>query len=121
MLHETAHEWWGNSITAKDMCDVWLQEGFATYAEALFLEDSKGESDYMAHLNKYRLFIKNKYPLVGVKDRRWFHHRKGSDVYVKAAWVLHTLRAQLDNDPLFFDIIKTFATRYKYKIVTSKD
>lgn len=121
ILHETAHEWWGNSVTAKDMNDVWLHEGFATYSEALYLEDAKGFNNYMNHLMFNRIFIKNKYPVVGIKDRRWFHHRKGSDVYVKGAWILHTLRTQINDDVIFFDILKTFATRYRHQIVESKD
>jgi aminopeptidase N len=121
ILHEIAHEWWGNSVTAKDLADVWIQEGFATYAESLFFEKKDGRNAYDNHLSFNALFIKNKYPVVGVKDRRWFHFRKGSDVYVKGAWILHTLREQLDNDSLFFDIIKTFYDTYKYQLVESKD
>jgi len=121
ILHETAHEWWGNSVTAKDINDVWLHEGFATYSEALYLEEAKGKEDYTAHLNIYRLFIKNKFPVVGVKDRRFFHYKMSGDVYMKGAWILHTLRVQIDDDEIFFDILKTFATRYKHKIVESKD
>lgn len=120
ILHETAHEWWGNSVTSKDLSDVWLQEGFATYAEALYMESINFDA-YLNHLYFLRIFIKNKYPLIGVKDRRYFHFRKSSDVYTKGAWVLHTLRIQLNDDKLFFDIIKTFATKYKEKIITSKE
>ena len=121
ILHETAHEWWGNSITAKDLADVWLQEGFATYAEALYLEDRDGQEGYIQHLLFNRIFIKNKYPVVGVEDRRWFHFRKNSDVYMKGSWILHTLRGQIDEDEVFFDIIKTFATQYQYQIVETAD
>ncbi|MDH5380563.1 MAG: M1 family metallopeptidase [Cyclobacteriaceae bacterium] len=121
IVHEAAHEWWGNSITASDFADVWLQEGFATYAEGLFFEDQKDYNAYENHLGLYRLFIKNKYPVVGVKDRRWFHFRKSADVYVKGAWILHTLRVQLDNDPLFFEILKSFYEKFKYTTVNSAD
>ncbi|MDP5168668.1 MAG: M1 family metallopeptidase [Bacteroidia bacterium] len=121
VLHEVAHEWWGNSVTATDMADVWLQEGFATYAEALYLESTEGEGAYQSHLNFYKIFIKNKYPLVGVRDRRWFDSKLGSDVYQKGAWTLHSLRRQMENDPLFLDILKTFAETYRYQIVESSD
>ena len=102
ILHEAAHEWWGNSITAFDLSDVWLQEGFATYAEALYLEDILGNSHYEDHLRYYRWLIKNKYPLIAVSGRRFFHFRKHGDVYTKGAWILHSLRMQLQNDQLFF-------------------
>ena len=121
ILHEVAHEWWGNSITAEDLGDVWLQEGFATYAEALYFESVDGKDTYFSHLDFNKIFIKNKYPVVGVKDRRWFHFRKGSDVYMKGSWILHTLRSQLEDDSLFFSIIKNFYLEFKYQIVKSQD
>lgn len=121
IVHETAHEWWGNSITAVDLAHVWLQEGFATYAEALFLEDVEGASAYQDHLNLYRLFIANKYPVVGPMDRRWFDSKKGQDVYMKGAWILHTLRRQINDDELFREIIQEFYLRNARQIVTSQD
>lgn len=121
ILHEVAHEWWGNSVTASDLNDVWIQEGFATYAEALYFEVAEGNSMYRNHLYFNRLFIKNKYPVVGIKDRRWFHFRKGSDAYMKGAWILNTLRQQLKNDSLFFDIIYSFYQQSAYQLVESKD
>lgn len=121
ILHETAHEWWGNSISAKDLADVWLQEGFATYAEALYSEEKGGYTAYKDEIDFQMMFIKNKYALSGVKDRRWFDSKLNSDVYGKGSWVLASLRAQLENDELFFDIIKTFYDRFEYKIVESAD
>ncbi|MEM7372423.1 MAG: M1 family metallopeptidase [Bacteroidota bacterium] len=121
ILHETAHEWWGNSVTATDMADVWIQEGFASYAEALFFEEVSGNAGYLNHMLFQRLFIKNQYPVVGVTDRRWFHYKKSSDVYMKGSWILHTLRNQIDNDSLFWDIILTFAKSFQYKLVNSQD
>jgi aminopeptidase N len=121
IVHEIAHEWWGNSITAKDFSDVWIQEGFATYSEALYAEEVNGKKGYDQSLFFSRLMIKNKYPVVGDEDRRWFHYRICSDVYGKGAWILHTLRTQLNNDRLFFDIIKSFYEENKYSIVESKD
>jgi len=121
ILHETAHEWWGNSISVKDLADVWIQEGFATYSEALYAEKTGNKADYDNTLYWQRIMIKNKYPLIGEKDRRCFHFRKNSDVYGKGSWILHTLRGQIENDSLFFDIMKSFYGTYKYQIVESKD
>lgn len=121
ILHETAHEWWGNSITVKDLADVWIQEGFATYSESVYYEQIFGENYYNLSLNRIRSSINNKYPIVGVEGRRWFHFRKHSDVYVKGSWILHTLRQQLDDDTLFFDIISSFYDQYKYSLVESQD
>lgn len=121
ILHEVGHEWWGNAITAADMADVWLQEGFTTYGEYVYMEDTDCKNCANSTLNFYRIVIKNKYPVVSVRDRRWFHYKKNADVYPKGAWILHTLRNQLRNDDLFFDILQTFYRTYKYKTVTSQD
>lgn len=121
ILHETGHEWWGNAITAADMADVWIQEGFTTYAEYVYMEDTDCKNCANSTLNFYRMVIKNKYPVVGVRDRRWFHFKKNADVYPKGAWILHTLRNQLRNDDLFFDMLQTFYATYKYQTVTSQD
>lgn len=120
ILHETAHEWWGNSLTALDLAEAWLHEGFATYAECLYVEKTKGYQAYLQYLNFERLTIINRRPIVGPYGQRYFNFRDG-DIYTKGAWVLHTLRTQINNDSVFFDILKTFATRYAYQNVTTKD
>ncbi len=118
ILHETAHEWWGNSITVSDFADVWLHEGFATYSEALYVEHTKSYDAYLKYLYLYSLYIKNKKPMVGPKDVKYWTY-KDSDPYMKGALTLHSLRSTIDNDSLFFDIIKSFHTENRKKIVTS--
>jgi aminopeptidase N len=120
ILHETAHEWWGNSLTAYDLAEGWLHEGFATYAECLYVERTKGYSAYLKYLKNYKWTIINRRPLVGVYGIRYFNY-KDRDIYTKGAWVLHTLRTTINNDSIFFDIIRTFATRYMHKNVATKD
>lgn len=120
ILHETAHEWWGNSLTAYDLADAWIHEGFATYAEALFVEQTKGYSAYSDYMRNYRWTIINRRPLVGPYGQRYFNFRDG-DIYTKGAWILHTLRETIMDDSVFFDIIKSFATKYAYRNVTSDD
>ena len=121
ILHEIAHEWWGNSVTVHDLSDVWIQEGFATYAEALYMEAKGGKEAYEEEMLWSRIMIGNKYPIIGIEGRRWFDSKKNADVYGKGAWILHTLRTQMENDSLFFDIIQTFYESNKYKIVASND
>ncbi|MBI4944996.1 MAG: M1 family metallopeptidase [Bacteroidetes bacterium] len=120
ILHESAHEWWGNSVSASDFSDVWLQEGFATYAEALYVESTEGKNAYLNYLLVYRLFIANKYPVVGPAGYRYFDYRN-SDCYQKGAWVLHTFRTQISDDKIFFDILKSFQEKYAKKTVTSQN
>lgn len=114
ILHETAHEWWGNAVTVSDLADAWIQEGFATYSEALYLEKKYGKELSYQHLLNMRSGIRNKRPVTGIYGRRDFGDN--SDMYYKGAWMLHTLRYQIKNDSVFFDILKTFYQKYKYKI-----
>lgn len=120
ILHETAHEWWGNSLTAYDLADGWLHEGFATYAECLYVERKYGYKAYTDYMRTYKWTIINRRPLVGPYGQRYFNYKDG-DIYTKGAWILHTLRETINDDKVFFDIIKTFATRFAYKNVKSQD
>jgi len=114
ILHESAHEWWGNSVTVPDFAEVWLHEGFATYSEALYTEHEYGHEFYLKFLEVYAMFITNKKPVVGPHNVNFWDY-KDNDVYMKGALALHTLRNTLENDSLFFDIIKSFYNKYKYK------
>jgi len=123
ILHETAHEWWGNSITADDMAELWIHEGFATYAEALYVEHISGYEKYIDYLKGQRRQIQNKYPLIGPKGIRYEIYGNGmwdSDIYFKGSNVLHTLRTSIHNDSLFRRIIKRFGTEYRAKIINSE-
>jgi aminopeptidase N len=120
ILHETAHEWWGNSITVADYADVWLQEGFATYSEAIYVEQTRDYNTYINYLNVYSWFVKNKRPVIGPFNVNYWDYKDG-DVYFKGALTLHTLRNIIDNDSVFFDIIHTFYNKFKYKIVCTND
>lgn len=120
ILHETAHEWWGNSLTAPDMAELWLHEGFATYSEALYVEEKFGYKAYINYLLLYRLTIKNKRPLIGPYKVTYSNYKDG-DIYTKGAWFLHSLRFAINNDSLFKDIIKTFAVTYRQKTVSTQD
>ena len=106
LFHETAHEWWGNSITAIDPAHMWIQEGFAVYSEALFIEHKLGNNVMIDFLLKKREGIKNNLPIVGpVNENYWAF----GDSYNKGAWVLHTLRNAINNDDLWFSTLKKFA------------
>jgi aminopeptidase N len=120
IVHEAGHEWFGNAITASDLCDVWLQEGITTYGEVIYLERQYGSMAAASHLLFYRWMIANKRPLVGPRGRRYFDYHDG-DVYVKGAWTLHSLRNTINNDELFFKIIQTFYEEYKLKVTNSSD
>ncbi len=121
LLHEVAHEWWGNKITVADWADFWIQEGFATYAEALFVLDTLGEQRYLDYMQRLRQRIDNRHPLVRGKNLTSADAYSG-DIYFKGAWVLHSLRWLLGDED-FFEIIWRFAndSRYAYRLVSSND
>jgi aminopeptidase N len=119
ILHEAAHEWWGNSVTATDYAEVWLHEGFATYSEALFVEMLRGRARYLSYLDFYAMLIKNARPVIGPKNVNYWDY-KDSDVYLKGALTLHTLRNTI-KDSLFFDVLKTFYASHKYSFATTTD
>jgi aminopeptidase N len=120
IIHETAHEWWGNSVSAPDYAEVWLQEGFATYSEALFAEKTKGHDAYQNLLRFYAFFIRNKQPVVGPAGVNYWNYKDG-DVYMKGALTLYSLRNAIDNDPLFFDILKSFYQSHKYRTANTNE
>lgn len=121
LLHETAHEWWGNAVTAADWADFWIHEGFATYAEAVYVNDTRGREDYLRYMQRLRRRIRNRKPLVQGKDLTAARAYTG-DIYAKGAWVLHMLRRLL-GDEAFWLVLKGFATdpRFCYHTVTTAD
>jgi aminopeptidase N len=120
ILHESAHEWWGNSVSVPDYAEVWIHEGLATYSEALFIEENQGYDVYLNYLRYYAMLIKNKRPVVGPHEVSYWDY-KDIDVYMKGALMLHTLRNSMNNDSLFKDILKTFYQRYALKIAVSQN
>lgn len=120
LVHEMAHEWWGNSVSVADMADAWLQEGFATYSEMLFIERMKGEIAYETAINHLRDFIKYDYPVVGIPGLNDNTFIDG-DIYMRGALIIHELRKDIDNDVTFFNLLKGFQLLYKKKTVTTQD
>ncbi|MBC8215272.1 MAG: M1 family metallopeptidase [Candidatus Marinimicrobia bacterium] len=117
-LHESFHEWWGNSITACDGADVWIQEGFTTYCEALYIENRWGYDLSIDYLLKQRKNIRNRKAMVGPRGQYYWGFE---DAYYKGSWILHTLRNVIDDDVLFFDILKSFAAENAKSIVCTED
>ena len=120
IVHETAHEWWGNSISVDDYADIFIHEGFAMYSEFLYVERKFGKNDAEYYAELWKRTMRNIRPVVGPRDVNfWDYH--DTDPYVKGAWCLKGLRYLIDNDTLFFDILKSYYQSRKYSIVTVKD
>ena len=118
LFHETAHEWWGNSITASDPAHMWIHEGMAVYSEAMYIEDKLGYNVMVDFLLDKRKGIRNNLPVVGpINSNYWAF----GDSYVKGAWIMHTLRHVIDDDELWFDILKSFAVKNAKSHVSTED
>jgi aminopeptidase N len=122
LFHEYAHEWWANKVTNKDWAHMWIQEGIATYAEALCFRELAGEEAYNEVIFSDKRNIKNVKPLVQGDEVNTQDTYTG-DIYSKGAFFMHTLRFVL-GDSLFFPTLKILATDAKYtynNFVTTED
>jgi len=119
IVHELAHHWYGNTVTLHSWQDIWLNEGFATYAEWLAFEAESTPEQFRQFLGaqeRVALRSTRQTPLAYPLPVELFSR----DSYVKGAWILHMLRQQL-GDTLFFDILRTWAVDYTHQTVTTLD
>lgn len=106
MNHEFSHEWFANQLSNAGNADMWLQEGFGTYMQPLFLRWRNGETAYRNALWDLRKKVKSRVPLVpeGFVSSAYYDDREagwGDDIYYKGAWVLHTLRGLIGDEAFF--------------------
>ncbi len=120
VLHETAHEWWGNSVSCTDNAELWIHEAFATYAEALYIEEHYGYENAQTYLNSMKAGVKNKAPMIGKFGVNHIHYDI-NDIYLKGALMLNTLRHVIENDSVWFSILKGIPSDFQYKMVTTED
>ncbi len=125
IIHEIAHQWFGNAVTESEWDDVWLSEGFATYFTLLFREHAYGRDDFVAGLREaaervWRWYVDNPdYRIVhdGLDDMR---RVTSVATYQKGAWVLHMLRERL-GDEAFWRGIRLYYARYLNGTATTDD
>ena len=123
ITHELAHEWWGNSLTGYDYADAWLHEGFAEYSTALMFEHLYGTKGLNGYMGYALGNVHNKRPILkpyGVAYDSWVHG-DDQDIYHKGALLLHTIRMQMANDPLFFSILKEAQLRFDRKNIHTSE
>jgi aminopeptidase N len=117
VVHEIAHQWFGNSVTERDWDDVWLSEGFATYFTLLFMEHDEGRDAFADGLQRSRaqiLQLEQKLPDTPVIHRNLADMSKVLNglVYQKGGWVLHMLRAEVGTEH-FWTAIREYYRRYR--------
>jgi aminopeptidase N len=118
IIHESAHEWWGNGITSKDVADMWIHESFGAYSEALYVEHVWGYQEALRYINGKKPNVRNTEPIIGIYN---VQHEGSGDMYDKGQLVLNTLRSVIDNDSLWFSVVKGLQTQFRYQTITTED
>ncbi len=114
IVHESAHEWWGNSITDKDAADMWVHESFANYAENLYTECQEGKKAGAEYVIGTRRLVKNDIPIVG----HYGVNDEGSgDKYYKGGNMLHTIRQIVDNDEKWRGILRGAQKTFRHQTI----
>jgi aminopeptidase N len=117
IVHESAHEWWGNNITAKDPADMWVHESFASYSEGIYTECQQGKEAGAAYLRGLRLNVVNDAPVVG----HFGVNNEGSgDMYMKGANMLHTIRQIVGDDDRWREILRGLNKTFWHQTVTGQ-
>ena len=125
VVHEIAHQWFGNSVTERDWDDVWLSEGFATYFTLLFTEHDEGRDAFVDGLTRSRaqiLQLEQELPDTPVIHRNLSDMGKvlNNLVYQKGGWVLHMLRAEVGSET-FWTAIREYYRRYRDQNASSAE
>jgi aminopeptidase N len=118
IIHESAHEWFGNSITASDRSDMWIHEGWATYLELLYVEHHWGHQASIEYLNGLKPKVHNRRPIL---CPRGVNATPTEDQYFKGALMLNTLRSVVNDDQRWFAVIRGFYQRFKYRNILTED
>ncbi|MCB7480870.1 M1 family metallopeptidase [Christiangramia sediminis] len=118
IIHESGHEWYGNSITSKDIADMWIHEGFTSYTEAIYTECRWGKEDALKYLKGIRQNIANSSSIIG----DYGVNAEGSgDMYYKGANLLNMIRSIYDNDKLWWNTLRDYTKTFKHQTITTAD
>jgi aminopeptidase N len=118
IIHESGHEWFGNSITAADPSDEWIHEGWTTYLESLYVEYRWGTADAIKYLNGYKPKVHNLRPIVA---ERGVNAEPTEDQYFKGALMINTLRSIVNDDTKWWALLHDFYQHFKYQNIMTDD
>ena len=117
IIHESGHEWFGNSITTKDIADMWVHESFTTYSEALFVESQFGKPAGQEYIHGQRRNIANDEPIIGP----YGVNKEGSgDMYDKGSNLLNMLRTILNDDAKWRQLLRGLSSTFYHQTVTGQ-
>ncbi|WP_316744563.1 M1 family metallopeptidase [Pedobacter antarcticus] len=118
IVHESAHEWFGNNITAQDLADLWIHESFGTYAESLFIEYLYGKQAGQDYVAQNRAHIKNESAIVAP----YYMNKMGSgEMYGKGSVLLNMVRTIINDDLKWRTILRGLNTQFRHQTVTYAD
>ena len=118
IIHESGHEWFGNAVSAADVSDMWIQEGWTNYLESLYVEQVFGHDDGIKYANSYKSKVQNKTPIITARGR---HETPPQDMYFKGGLMLHTMRGVMNDDAKWFALVKETYNTFKYKNILTED
>ena len=114
IIHESAHEWFANSITYEDIADMWIHESFANYAENLYVEYYFGKEAGSEYVLGTRANILNDKPIIGFYN---VNNEGSSDMYYKGGNMLHTLRQIVNDDQKWLAILRGLNKDFYHQVV----
>ena len=118
IIHESGHEYFGNSLSCNDHAEMWIHESFTTYMEALYVECTQGYEMSIQYLEKQKAGIRNREPLIGPMGVNY--SQPDSDIYYKGTWMLHTLRNVVNDDKIWFETLKGLTAKFRITNVTTQ-
>jgi aminopeptidase N len=117
VVHEAAHEWFGNNISTKDLADMWVHEGFGNYSETLFTESEFGKTAGSDYIVGSRKGIKNDVPIIPPYNV----NKEGSgDMYPKAGNMIHNIRQIMNDDEKFRQMLRGLNKDFYHQTVTTQ-
>lgn len=119
IVHESAHEWWGNSLTTRDLADMWVHESFANYAEGLYTECLYGKEAGARYIIGTRRGIGNRTPIV--PPQRGVNAQGSGDMYPKGGNMLHTVRQIVNDDAKWREILRGLQREFRHQIIDGSD
>ncbi len=118
IIHESGHEWFGNSVSAADRSDMWIHEGWTTYLECLYVEYMYGKDDGLKYTNAYKSKVRNQQPII---SQRGINATPPQDMYFKGALFINTLRSIVDDDKKWWSLLHDFYQHFKYQNIMTED
>lgn len=116
IVHESGHEWFGNSVTAADIADNWIHEGFTTYSETLFTEYWYGKEKAFEYCRGEWKNILNDRPVIG---HYGVHDGGSGDKYDKGSALVHTIRLLMNDDQRFRGLLHAICDTFRHKQISS--